>query len=69
MTAHESGKKRRPGERVYPEPKPRVELPKPSSECSTPELALEPSQGLKAILRRLDRKREPGADDDTPEAA
>ena len=69
MSTHKSAKKRKPGERVYPEPKPRLKLLKPDSECSTPGLALEPSQGVKAILRGLNREREPRAGDDTPEAA
>jgi hypothetical protein len=57
------------GERVYPEPKPGLKLLKPESECSTPELALELPQGVKAVLRKLSRKREDGAGDDEPEAA
>ncbi len=69
MTAHKPAKKRKPGERVYPEPEPRLRLLKPDSGCSTPELASELSQGLKAVLRKLSRKREDGAGDDTPDAA
>ncbi|MDQ3804152.1 MAG: hypothetical protein M3416_10020 [Acidobacteriota bacterium] len=66
MTAHKPAKKRKPGERVYPEPEPKLKLPKPGSECSTPELASELSQGLKAVLRKLSRRREDGSGDDTP---
>ena len=69
MTAHKSGKKRKPGERVYPEPEPRLRLIKPGSECSTPELASGLAQGVKAVLRKLGREREDGAGDDTPDAA
>ena len=69
MTAHNPAHERKPGERAYPEPEPGLELPKPKSECSTPELASEPSQGLKAALRKLGRRRRNGDDDDTPEAA
>jgi hypothetical protein len=61
VTARKSAKKRESGGRVYPEPKPGIRLPEPGSECSTPELASELSQGVKAVLRRLGRKRE---DDD-----
>lgn len=69
MTEHKSAKKRKPGERVYPEPEPKLKLLKPGSECSTPELASGLSEGVKAILRKLNRKRQSGAGDDTPEAA
>lgn len=69
MRTHKSAKKRKPGERVYPEPEPRLGLPKPGSECSTPELASELPQGVKAVLRRLGRKREDGPGDDSPETA
>ena len=69
MTAHNPAHKRKPGERAYPEPEPRLKLPKPGSECSTPELASEMTQGLKAVLRKLGRKRKGDDDDDTPEAA
>jgi hypothetical protein len=69
VTAHRSGKKRKAGEQVYPEPEPGLRLLKPGSECSTPELASGLAQGVKAVLRKLGRKREDGPGDDTPEAA
>lgn len=71
MTSHKSAKKRKPGEPVYPEPEPepRLRLLKPQSECSTPESASELSEGVKAILCKLNRKRQSGAGGDTPEAA
>ena len=69
MTAHKPAHKRKPGERVYPEPEPRLRLLKPGSGCSTPELASELTQGLKAALRKLGRRHKDGAGDDPPEAA
>ena len=68
MTAHNPAHKRKPGERVYPEPEPRLKLLKSGSGCSTPELASELSRGLKAVLRKLDPARKDGGDD-PPEAA
>lgn len=67
MTAHKSGKKRKAGERVYPEPEPKLRLLKLGSECSTPELASGLTQGVKAVLRKFDWKREDGPGDDTTE--
>jgi len=55
------------GERVDPEP--RLVLPKPGSECSTPELASKMPQELLSALGKLGRKRKAEADDDAPEAA
>ncbi len=69
MTARETAKQREPAERVHPGPEPRLRLLKLSAECSTPELASELSEGVKAALRRLGRKRKAGAGDDPPEAA
>jgi hypothetical protein len=69
VRTHKSDGKRKPGKRVHPEPKPKLSLLKPSSECSTPELASELSQGLMAVLRKVRRKRKDGSDDDEPEAA
>lgn len=69
MTARKSAEQREPGGRGRPEPEPGPKLIRPGSECSTPELASELSQGVKALLRRLNRKRESGADGDTTEAA
>jgi len=69
VTSHKSAKKRKEGEPVYPEPKSKLRLIKPGSECSTPELAPEVSQELLSALRKLGRKREDGSGDDPPEAA
>ena len=69
MTARKTAKQRKPGERVHPGQEPKLKLLKPSSECSTPELASELSGGLKAALRRLGRGHKDGAGDDPPEAA
>jgi hypothetical protein len=67
--AHKSAGKRKADEQLKAEPKPKLKLIKPQSECSTPELASELSQGLKAVLRKLNRKREDGTGGDEPEAA
>lgn len=69
MRTDKSAGKRKPGERVYQEPEPKLRLLKPQSGCSTPELASELSGGLKAALRRLGRERKAGAGDDSPKAA
>lgn len=69
MTTHKPAKRRKPGERVYPEPKPKLRLLKPQSECSTPELGSELAEELKAALCRLVRKREHRDGDGPPEAA
>ncbi len=63
----QSAKQRRPGERVYVEPKTGLKLLKPGSECSTPELASEMSQEVMSALRKLNRKRTTGAGDDSGE--
>lgn len=69
MTTHKPAKRRKPGERVYPEPKPKLRLLKPQSECSTPELTAEMTQAVKAALCRLVGKRKGGGDGDPPKAA
>lgn len=66
MRAHKSAKKRGPGGPLHTEPEPGLKLPKPGSECSTPELTSGLSRGLKALLRKLDRKPKDGAGDKGP---
>lgn len=69
MTARKPAKKRKRGERVYPESEPGLKLLKPQSECSTPEVASGMIQGAVSALRKLSRKRKDGDGDDPPEAA
>ena len=69
MKARKSARRRKPGGQVYPEPKPKLKLLKPQSECSTPELAAEMTQAVKAALCRLVGKRRGGDGDSPPKAA
>ncbi len=65
-----TNKKREAGRRAFPqEKKPALRLVRPPSECSTADLALNPSREVKELLRDMNRKRRIVKDTDDPEAA
>ena len=49
--------------------KPALRLVRPSSECSTPDFALNATREVKEMLRDMNRKRTVEKESDTPEAA
>lgn len=69
MSTNKTPKPRRAGEPVCQQPKPKLRLLKPQSECSTTDLIAELSHEVKVMLRGQKRRREARADDDSPEAA
>jgi hypothetical protein len=69
VSTNKKPKPRKAGQPVHPEPKSRLKLLKPQSECSTTGLVAELSEEVKAMLRGQKRRRDVGADEDSPEAA
>ncbi|MBA3713676.1 MAG: hypothetical protein H0W76_14675 [Pyrinomonadaceae bacterium] len=59
-------KKRKAGERVY---KPKLELLRPPTECSTAPLIFNPAREVKEMLRDMNLKRKLVEDSDPPDAA
>jgi hypothetical protein len=67
-----TNKRREAGQRAFPkadDPKPALRLVRPSSECSTPDLALDTPREVKEMLRELNQKRRIVKESDTPDAA
>jgi len=67
-----ANKRRKAGKRAFPkaeDTKPALRLVRPSSECSTPDLALNPPREVKEMLREMNEKRRVMKESDTPDAA
>ena len=70
MSGDRPGRQRKAGEGVFPAPRPsKLRLLKPRSECSTADLVTELPQDVKAMLRRVRRKRAAARGGDEPGAA
>jgi hypothetical protein len=69
MSTH---KRRKAGKRTFPkaeDTKPALRLVRPSSECSTPDFALDATREVKEMLREMNGKRRVMKESDTPDAA
>ncbi len=67
-----TNKLRKAGQRAFPkaeDPKPALRLVRPSSECSTPDFALDTPREVKEMLREMNEKHRVVKESDTPDAA
>ena len=67
-----TNKLREAGKRAFPKTedhKPALRLVRPSSECSTPDFALNATRDVKEMLRDMNQRRSVVKENDSPEAA
>jgi len=67
-----ANKRRKAGKRTFPkaeDTQPALSLVRPSSECSTPDFALDTPREVKEMLCEMNGKRRDVKESDTPDAA